>query len=152
MGRIKIQRPSPALIVAVLALVMAAAGGAYAISVPKKSVGTKQLKNGAVNAKKLGKIVVHVNQIDVPENTGRSLTVSCASGERLISGGVRFNSDAAEAVNQADDLEIAGSRPVAASGQDLADGAAPVAWRGAGFNRNGFPATTPMKVYAICVK
>lgn len=50
---IRIGKPSPALIVAILALIVAMAGGAYAVTLPKKSVGPKQLKAGAV---KTGKI------------------------------------------------------------------------------------------------
>jgi len=51
----RIGRPSPALIVAVIALVFAMAGGAYAAvqSLPKKSVGTKQLKANAVTGAKV---------------------------------------------------------------------------------------------------
>lgn len=49
----KIGRPSPAMIIAVVALIMAMAGTGYAaFKVPKKSVGTAQLKKNAVtNAK-----------------------------------------------------------------------------------------------------
>jgi hypothetical protein len=49
----KIGRPSPAMIVAVVALIMAMAGTGYAaLKLPKKSVGTAQLKKNAVtNAK-----------------------------------------------------------------------------------------------------
>jgi hypothetical protein len=53
MFRIK-RKPSPAMIVAILALIVAMAGGAYAAAVPKNSVGAKQLKKNAV---KTGKIV-----------------------------------------------------------------------------------------------
>jgi hypothetical protein len=42
------------MIVAILALIVAMAGGAYAAAVPKNSVGSKQLKKNAV---KTGKIV-----------------------------------------------------------------------------------------------
>ena len=48
------RKPSPALIVAILALIVAMAGGAYAATVAKNSVGSKQLKKNAV---KSGKIV-----------------------------------------------------------------------------------------------
>ena len=48
------RKPSPAMIVAILALIVAMAGGAYAAAVPKNSVGPKQLKKNAV---KTGKIV-----------------------------------------------------------------------------------------------
>jgi len=47
-------RPSPAMIVAGIALVIALGSGAYAAStLPKNSVGTKQLKNSAVTTKKI---------------------------------------------------------------------------------------------------
>jgi hypothetical protein len=51
----RITRPSPALVVAVVALVFAMAGSGYAAiqSLPKKSVGTKQLKANAVTGAKV---------------------------------------------------------------------------------------------------
>ena len=48
------RKPSPAMIVAILALIVAMTGGAYAAAVAKNSVGAKQLKKNAV---KTGKIV-----------------------------------------------------------------------------------------------
>ncbi len=49
-----LRRPSPALVVAFVALLVALGGTSYAaFSVPKNSVGTKQLKNGAVTTKKI---------------------------------------------------------------------------------------------------
>lgn len=53
------RRPSPALVVAVIALVVAMAGTGYAaFKLPKNSVGTKQIKNKAVNTAKLKKDAV----------------------------------------------------------------------------------------------
>jgi hypothetical protein len=51
--RFKVGRPSPAMIIAIVALVLAMVGTGYAaVSLPKKSVGTAQLKAKAVtNAK-----------------------------------------------------------------------------------------------------
>src|SRR5438067_2477861 len=47
-------RPSPAMVVACLALVVALGGSAYAVSaLPKNSVGTKQIKNSAVKTAKI---------------------------------------------------------------------------------------------------
>ena len=47
-------RPSPAMIVALIALFIALASGAYAaVTIPANSVGTAQLKDGAVTARKL---------------------------------------------------------------------------------------------------
>jgi hypothetical protein len=49
MARPKFRRPSPALVVALLALFVALGGTGYAaLALPKNSVGTKQLKKGAV--------------------------------------------------------------------------------------------------------
>ncbi len=51
---IKIHRPSPALVVAVLALLIASSGTAYAATMlPKNSVGTAQIKKGAVTLTKI---------------------------------------------------------------------------------------------------
>ena len=45
----RLRRPSPALVIACLALAVALGGTGYAtISLPANSVGTKQLKQGAV--------------------------------------------------------------------------------------------------------
>ena len=54
MRRLLFRRPSPAMIVACLALFVALAGGAYAATrLPKNSVGPAQLKAGAVTPPKL---------------------------------------------------------------------------------------------------
>lgn len=54
MSKLWQRRPSPALIVSLIALFVALGGTSYAaFSLPKNSVGTKQLKNGAVTTKKL---------------------------------------------------------------------------------------------------
>jgi hypothetical protein len=53
------RRPSPAMVVALIALFVALGGGAYAaFKLPKNSVGTKQLKKGAVTPPKLAKKTV----------------------------------------------------------------------------------------------
>ena len=50
-----LRAPSPALVISLIALFVALGGTSYAaiISLPKNSVGTKQLKTGAVTAKKI---------------------------------------------------------------------------------------------------
>lgn len=54
MKRLLSRRPSPAMIVAVVALVVAMAGTGYAaFQLPKNSVGTKQIKKNAVNGAKV---------------------------------------------------------------------------------------------------
>jgi hypothetical protein len=53
--RIPVRRPSPALVVAALAFGFALGGTSYATvaAIPRNSIGTPQLKNSAVTAKKL---------------------------------------------------------------------------------------------------
>ena len=54
MRRILRHRPSPALVVACLALTIALGGTSYAaVSLPRNSVGTKQLKRNAVTSIKV---------------------------------------------------------------------------------------------------
>ena len=49
----RLPRPTYAGVAATLALVVALSGTAYAAGLPRHSVGTKQLKSGAVTAAKL---------------------------------------------------------------------------------------------------
>ena len=59
MKKLKMRVPSPAMLVALLALVVAMGGVSYAaIKIPKGSVGSKQLKKNAVTAKKIKKNAV----------------------------------------------------------------------------------------------
>lgn len=54
MSRFTLRRPSPALVVSVVALVVALGGTSYAaFTLPKNSVGTRQLKNKAVTPAKV---------------------------------------------------------------------------------------------------
>jgi hypothetical protein len=54
MRTFRLGKPSPALVISVLALSVALGGTAYAgITIPNNSVGANQLKNGAVTTKKL---------------------------------------------------------------------------------------------------
>jgi hypothetical protein len=55
MRRISLRRPSPAMVVACVALVVALGGTSYAtvLQVPRASVGPAQLKTNAVTAKKI---------------------------------------------------------------------------------------------------
>ncbi|HZG35112.1 MAG TPA: hypothetical protein VEY87_04630, partial [Gaiellaceae bacterium] len=54
MPRFRIRRPSPALVVACVALLVALSGTGYAaVALPRNSVGTPQLKDGAVTSLKV---------------------------------------------------------------------------------------------------
>ena len=71
------RRPSPAFIVAILALVMATAGTGYAaFKVPSKSVGTNQLKANAVTTGKIKKEAVNGKKIKKGTITGANLNLA----------------------------------------------------------------------------
>ena len=56
---IRVGRPSPAMVVAILALVMASVGtGIAALQLPRNSVGTKHLKRNAVRTKQIARNAV----------------------------------------------------------------------------------------------
>ncbi len=54
MSSLRRHKPTPALLISIIALIVALGGTGYAaLSVPNNSVGTAQLRNGAVSTKKL---------------------------------------------------------------------------------------------------
>lgn len=54
--RMKRHRTSPAIVISVIALIVAMGGTGYAaVSLPKNSVGTAQLRNGAVTKQKIAR-------------------------------------------------------------------------------------------------
>lgn len=91
MSWIKGRRPSPALIVAILALIVAMAGGAYAVTVPKKSVGPKQLKAGAVKTGKIRDGAVITSKLGseavTTEKLGAEAVTSAKLGTAAVTAG-----------------------------------------------------------------
>jgi hypothetical protein len=84
----RISRPSPALIVAIIALIVSMGGTGYAaFALPRNSVGTKQLKNGAVTAAKVKRHSLTGAQINLRKlgpvptarNAGRALRAGTAA-------------------------------------------------------------------------
>lgn len=67
--------PSPAMVVALVALVCALTGTAWA-ALGKNSVGTKQLKNGAVTSGKIKKEAVTANKIKKHSLTGNDINLA----------------------------------------------------------------------------
>jgi hypothetical protein len=59
------RRPSPALVISIIALFVAMAGGAYAAKVAKNSVGASALKKNAVTSSKIQKNAVSSDKIAV---------------------------------------------------------------------------------------
>jgi hypothetical protein len=79
----RIRRPSPALVVSLIALFVSLGGGAYAaLNLPANSVGTKQLKNGAVSSPKLAPQRPHRLPTRVSGRRGRG--VRLREGQRLF--------------------------------------------------------------------
>jgi len=73
----KLSRPSASLVVAVLALVVALGGVSYAaITLPKNSVGTPQLKKAAVTTKKIKRNAVTSAKVRADTLTGADIDES----------------------------------------------------------------------------
>jgi hypothetical protein len=84
----RLSRPSPALIVAIIALIISMGGTGYAaFTLPGDSVGTKQLQNGAVTAAKVKRHSLTGAQINLKKlgtvptarNAGRALKAGTAA-------------------------------------------------------------------------
>ena len=81
----RVSRPSPALIIALIALMVSLGGTGYAaFALPNNSVGTKQLKNGAVTAAKVKRHSLTGAQINL-KKLGTVLTARDA-GRALRAG------------------------------------------------------------------
>jgi hypothetical protein len=84
----RISRPSPALIVAIIALIVSMGGTGYAaFTLPRDSVGTKQLRSGAVTGAKVKRHSLTGAQINLKKlgtvptarNAGRALRAGTAA-------------------------------------------------------------------------
>jgi len=113
MSRFCLRHPSPALVVSTIALIVALGGTSYAaFSLPKNSVGTKQLKNGAVTKAKL-----NVRGVTVPTALRAGSASTAANATNAINAVNATNAtDATNATNAThasnSDL-LAGSPPSA---------------------------------------
>ena len=86
MSKIRFKKPSPALVISVIALFVSLGGGAYAAS----KIGTNQIKNKAVTTKKLaGKAVttskLAAKSVKSGKLAGQSVTTSKLSEEAVKS-------------------------------------------------------------------
>lgn len=167
MRRLHALRPSPAMVVAVIALIVALAGSAYAAG----KIGSKQLKKGAVSTKKIkddavtaakiannavtgaklasGAVGVVMRQgppVTITDSAGR-LDANCQPGERATGGGV-FNE------TQVGSLVLTSSYPLPnpTSPPSTGDGKTPTGWRV--WMKNNTPGTPPLTVnaYVICIR
>ena len=97
-GRRFFARPSPALVISIIALVFAAAGTGYAaIKLPANSVGTKQIKNRAVTAAKVkgdlpsagvAGLTIRSTSQAIPAGSAGAETMTCGGGLVAIGGGM----------------------------------------------------------------
>jgi hypothetical protein len=157
-----IRRPSPALLVACLALFIALGSGTYAaVKLKANSVKTKNIKNGAVTEKKIANGAVTNAKLaaDAKGTTGLTtvttrrvsaslgptgggagvdLTASCQSGERAVGGGGLINND--------DTFEVT---LLASHPSPDADGSTPTGWT-VRFQITGIAHT--VTTYAVCAK
>jgi hypothetical protein len=77
MKRLTVRLPSPAMIVALISLVVAMAGTTYAaIKLPKNSVGPKQLKKNAVTKPKIKKNAVTGAKVKDQSLTGKDINLA----------------------------------------------------------------------------
>jgi hypothetical protein len=85
------------MVIAMVALIVAVGGTSYAVTkLPKNSVGTAQLKNGAVTTAKVASgtsariagLTYKKLTISVPASTGGVVTVPAPSGLTAIGGGM----------------------------------------------------------------
>ena len=141
--------PSPALIVAVVALVAALAGTAIAgpgASVSKitkskvRTISNKQIDkriqwtaadiaDGAITGPKLAAINTRESTVNFPAGNFAETTANCQTGERALSGGIRSTSN----FPLVTELHKAGT-----------DG-----WRGRAFNNTGTAFTLTVEVYCL---
>jgi hypothetical protein len=147
---VRLRRPSPALVIACIALMAALAPASYATVsqiLPQESVGTSQLKPNAVTSNKVrdfslrkwdfkksdlpglvGDMTLRQSSITVPAGpvagnglyVTRVIQVKCQPGERAISGGTSWSTD-----NDGEELTTVYSRPLIENGK-------PVGWRARG--------------------
>jgi hypothetical protein len=83
MRRISLRRPSPALIVATIALFLAAGGSAYALTLPANSVGAAQIQAGRVLNSKLATNAVTYSKLASNQMTTVKIRNRSLLGEDL---------------------------------------------------------------------
>jgi hypothetical protein len=98
MKPITLRRPSAALVVATGALVVAFAGTGYALSVPRNSVGSAQLKSNAVLSSKIKNGQVMAADLATNAVTGAKIASSAVTSAKIAAGAVGHAQIAANAV------------------------------------------------------
>jgi hypothetical protein len=111
-------RPSPALVVAIVALVVALGGTGYAaIKLPANSVGAKQLKKGAVERAKIKNGAIDASKLAPDSVSGASINESLLG--KVPSAAAADNATHATSVAGLDKItykSVVGTTPIAPSG------------------------------------
>jgi hypothetical protein len=167
MDRLSQVRPSPAMLVAVTALVAALVGTAVAGVATQSKLDGKERKqvskiarkqadkriaklapglsvavaNTANTAARLGKVIVEKQTGSVESLKGGSVDAFCPAGMQTIGGGGR--------ADDFDEPTLLASRPTRAGGEPPASGESFTGWRVSVFNDTGV--TVQPEVWAICV-
>jgi hypothetical protein len=160
------EKLSYANVMATLAVFMVLGGGAYAaVKIPKKSVGTKQLKAKAVSEAKLGDGAVSAVKLKtgaavkkvvyrevVHENTNASFSddIQCAAGEEAVGGGVLVTGVGNRSTPNNDvDVTTLANGPIDASGQAVSSGQVATGWH---VSADVLIGTKDLHLYAACAQ
>lgn len=124
MRRLSKLRPSPALVVALAALVAATSGAALALP-GKNSVQRNDIKNGAINAKKIKRGAIGSKQIKGKSIRGNRLKDKTVKAKQIADDAVTSAQVGANALNTSDlsDVKAFGSQLVTATDGTDADAA-----------------------------
>jgi hypothetical protein len=123
---IRMFKPSPALAVSFVALVVALGGTSYAaLSLPRNSVGTKQIVNGAVTARKIRNGAVTAAKIDtagltVPNALHSSSANAAVNAMNATSAGHASAADSATTADHASTADNATTATTAIDAETLA--------------------------------
>ncbi len=170
MDRLRQVRPTPAMLVAVAALIAALAGTAVAGVATISKLSGKEKKqvakiarkeadkritkraagltvaaansaNTATVAAQLGKVTVQRETGEVANLAGGSVDAFCPAGGQAIGGGGR--------ADDFDEPRLLASRPTRAGGEPPSDGESFTGWRVSVFNDTGV--TVQPEVWVVCV-
>jgi len=150
--RLRINRPSPAMVVACLALFVGLGGTSISAvaNVPDNSVGTDKIKNNAVTSPKIAGNAVTAAKLStkarstiysVPDGASKFGMADCVragtrGGERLLGGGAFWSGNLSNA--QASQMHIVASGPLLNS------------WRAGAYNNSG--SQQKLVVWVMCIR
>ncbi|HLF68419.1 MAG TPA: hypothetical protein VI503_03670 [Gaiellaceae bacterium] len=117
MKRTRLHRPSPAMVIACIALAVALGGTGYAqIVLPANSVGTKQLRNNSVASPKIRNAAVTNRKLARNSVTGAKVKANSLTGGHVLESSLGQVPSAASAETAASAMNAAQLGGVAADG------------------------------------